>query len=313
MNFYTSIFKGKKFLQISVVATLLMLLVQFVMLEYFARYEREKIKIIIPVPNNITLALLGTSHTNYGSKFSSINPSIFNYGSSYTYPIIMHKKLKNLIKNTSSLKYLLIEADYHQFYDFSYLTPGIYSKYSHLLSGGGENAFVSLEKEVSIFLHRKLFDRLVDQINIWLKKEESIKNNPNNWAQLSQDIRERITKKRYNFFGFSNEKNMNNHSINYYQKTIELAQKNNIEVILIRHPLTNEYLNNMYPKMKTDVDRLINKLSKKYNLKKFDYRYIFKDNQNLFSDMDHLNENGIHKFSKILMSDIITKTSFSID
>ena len=261
--------------------------------------------------HNHKLALLGSSHTNYGAEMNKIDNEMFDYGESYTYPIVMYQKLQKLIALNNNLKYLLIEADYHQFYEFSFTESTIYTKYFTLLKDietGNENLFFSLNKEIAPTLHRRILNNV---INLYKNKEKNKEENKD-WSKLTQSYKNNVTLNRYTFFKFSNDKTMNENSIDYYQKTIELAQKNNIEVILIRHPLTNEYLNNMYPKMKTDVNRLIDKLSRKYNLKKLDYRYTFKDKQYLFADMDHLNKNGIQKFAKILTNDIITKTNFDI-
>ena len=259
--------------------------------------------------HNNKLALLGTSHTNYGAEMNKIDNEMFDYGESYTYPIVMYQKLQKLIALNKNLKYLLVEADYHQFYEFSFTESTIYTKYAALLKDietGNENLFYSLNRGIYPILYR----RILKAIKFRIKDKD--KDKDKDWSKLTQSEKDKKNLSRYNSFKFTNDKTMNENSLDYYQKTIELAQKNNIEVILIRHPLTNEYLNNMYPKMKTDVNRLIDKLSRKYNLKKFDYRYIFKDKQNLFADTDHLNKNGIQKFAKILTNDIITKTNFDI-
>ena len=301
MNFYISTFSNKKFLSIVFVITLFFVIVQFIVLEY---YTREKLVVMRPQTktlmenHNNKLALLGTSHTNYGAEMNKIDNEMFDYGESYTYPIVMYQKLQKLIALNKNLKYLLVEADYHQFYEFSFTESTIYTKYAALLKDietGNENLFYSLNRGIYPILYRRI-----------------LKDKDKDWSKLTQSEKDKKNLSRYNFFKFTNDKTMNENSLDYYQKTIELAQKNNIEVILIRHPLTNEYLNNMYPKMKTDVNRLIDKLSRKYNLKKFDYRYIFKDKQNLFANTDHLNKNGIQKFAKILTNDIITKTNFDI-
>ena len=316
MNFYISTFSNKKFLSIVFVITLFFVIVQFIVLEY---YTREKLVVMRPQTktlmenHNNKLALLGTSHTNYGAEMNKIDNEMFDYGEAYTYPIVMYQKLQKLIALNKNLRYLLVEADYHQFYEFSFTESTIYTKYAALLKDietGNENLFYSLNRELAPRLHRVILDTILDNIKSRIKDKD--KDKDKGWSKLTQSKKDEKTLGRYNFFKFTNDKTMNENSLDYYQKTIELAQKNNIEVILIRHPLTNEYLNNMYPKMKTDVNRLIDKLSRKYNLKKFDYRYIFKDKQNLFADTDHLNKNGIQKFAKILTNDIITKTNFDI-
>ena len=314
MNFYISTFNNKKFLSIAFITTLFLIVIQFIALEY---YTREKVAVMdeqtksLISKHNYKLALLGTSHTSYGAEMNKIDNEMFDYGNAYTYPIVMYQKTKMLIELNPKLKYLLIEADYHQFYEFSYETDTIYTEYAFLLKDietGNENIFYSLNRELAPTLHRRAIKTMLGFDNVVI----GVQNKNPDWSKLTQFQRDKKVVSKYNFFKFFNNKKMNKYSVDYYQKTIELAQKNNIEVILIRHPLTNEYLNNMYPKMKTDVDRLIDKLSNKYNLKKFDYRYIFKDKQNLFGDMDHLNKNGIQKFAKILTNDIITKTNFDI-
>lgn len=314
MNFYISTFSNKKFLSIVFVITLFFVIIQFIVLEY---YTREKVVVMRPQTkilmesHNHKLALLGSSHTNYGTEMNKIDNEMFDYGEAYTYPIVMYQKLQKLIALNKNLKYLLVEADYHQFYEFSFTESTIYTKYSALLKDietGNENLFYSLNREIAPRLHRIILNDIKSRI----KDENENENKDEDWSKLTQSEKDRKNLSRYNSFKFTNDKTMNENSLDYYQKTIELAQKNNIEVILIRHPLTNEYLNNMYPKMKTGVNRLIDKLSRKYNLKKFDYRYIFKDKQNLFANMDHLNKNGIQKFAKILTNDIITKTNFDI-
>jgi len=312
VNFYISTFNNKKFLSIAFITTLFLIVIQFIALEY---YTREKVAVMdeqtksLISKHNYKLALLGTSHTGYGAEMNKIDNEMFDYGEAYTYPIVMYQKTKMLIELNPKLKYLLIEADYHQFYEFSYETDTIYAKYAFLLKDietGNENIFYSLNRELAPTLHRRAIKTILGFDNVVI----GVQNKNPDWSKLTQFQRDKKVVSKYNFFKFFNNKKMNKYSVDYYQKTIELAQKNNIEVILIRHPLTNEYLNNMYPKMKTDVDRLIDKLSNKYNLKKFDYRYIFKDKQNLFADQDHLNKNGRQKFAKILTNDIITKTKY---
>jgi len=133
VNFYISTFSNKKFLSIVFVITLFFVIVQFIVLEY---YTREKLVVMRPQTktlmenHNNKLALLGTSHTNYGAEMNKIDNEMFDYGESYTYPIVMYQKLQKLIALNKNLKYLLVEADYHQFYEFSFTESTIYTKYA---------------------------------------------------------------------------------------------------------------------------------------------------------------------------------------
>ena len=79
MNFYISTFSNKKFLSIVFVITLFFVIVQFIVLEY---YTREKVVVMRPQTktlmenHNHKLALLGTSHTNYGAEMNKIDKII---------------------------------------------------------------------------------------------------------------------------------------------------------------------------------------------------------------------------------------------
>ena len=272
MNFYISTFNNKKFLFLVFTVTLLMIIMQFLFLEY---YTREKTLVMDPQTkrlvekHNYKLALLGTSHTNYGDEMNKIDSEMFNYGMAYTYPIVMYQKMKKLIAFNPNLKYLLVESDYHQFYDSSFTESAIYTTYAFLLKDiktGNENLFYSLNREIAPTLHKRIFVNLKSRIWDLDKSKNDPKPYEGDWSKVSQKLRNKYNMARYNSFGFSNDSEMNENSIDYYQKTIELAQKNNIKVILIRHPQTNEYLENMYKNIKINVDKYIDVLSIKYNL-----------------------------------------------
>jgi len=307
--FCTLTFNKKRFIPLSFALAITGLLIQFLILEYFTRttivVEDQQTIELNKIKENFYLALIGTSHTNYGNEMMKLNKNMFDYGSAYTYPIVMFQKTKKLIEVNPSLKYLILEADYHQYYDFSYTQSTIYTKYAYLLKNihtGNEDMFYSLNREIAPTLHKRIINQISSRmfgVNINKKDIKDI-----NWSSLSQEARDRTTYARFNFFKFSQIKSMNKNSLNYYEKTINLAKKNNIEVILIRHPLTNEYLNYMYPNMKEEVDQYIDKLQTTYNLKVLDFRNIFKDKQELFENQDHLNKIGRKEFSRILVNTI---------
>lgn len=309
MNFCTSTFNKKRFILLSFALAITGVLIQFLILEYFTRtkivVEDKQTIELNKIKEDFYLGLLGTSHTNYGNEMMKLNKNMFDYGSSYTYPIVMFQKTKKLIEVNPSLKYLILEADYHQYYDFSYTQSTIYTKYAYLLKNintGNEDMFYSLNREIAPTLHKRIINGIKSRVlgtNINKKDKKDI-----DWSILSQEERDRSTYARFNFFKFSKTKSMNKNSLDYYEKTINLAKENNIEVILIRHPLANEYLNYMYPNMKKEVDKYIDKLQTTYNLKLIDFRNIFKDKQELFSNQDHLNKIGQKEFSRILVNTI---------
>lgn len=300
VNFYTLTFKPYKFIFVSFITVLLLLALQLILLEVYTRVvivnTDNQTELLKENNQNYKYAILGTSHTNYVPILAELNYSIFNYGKSYTYPIVMYEKVKKLIQYSSQLDCIIVEADDHQFYDFSYETSSIYAIYSSLLYE--QNSFInfySLDREIASTLHRKILSGFKEKLFENKNLEVVV-----SWTNLNGEEQLKQVIERYDFFGYKYNSVMNKNSLMYYEKTIELALSNNIKVILIRHPLTNVYLNNMYPNIKYELDNYLLYLAKKYSLDIFDYRYVFSHMQELFANSDHLNEEGIKEFAEIL-------------
>ena len=83
------------------------------------------------------------------------------------------------------------------------------------------------------------------------------------------------------------------------QDIIVLCDKNNIELIGIKYPLSNEYLSAMNNK-----SFYADKLFKLNNLRVIDLKNIFSNNDNYFYDQDHLNERGSKEFMKVLSKEL---------
>ena len=78
---------------------------------------------------------------------------------------------------------------------------------------------------------------------------------------------------------------------------INLCKENNIELIGVKFPLANSYL-----KMSDKNDYCADQLFILNGLKVLDYRSIFVDKQENFSDQDHLNSVGGEEFVNILLA-----------
>lgn len=102
-----------------------------------------------------------------------------------------------------------------------------------------------------------------------------------------------------------NERNMR--LFTSFLQTIRLLEQNNKTVILIKFPLTEEYLEaveetgmsitNFYK----EESYLLEKFPNLYIL---DHQNIYKENKSLFSDSDHLNIQGAELFSKKINEDL---------
>lgn len=101
---------------------------------------------------------------------------------------------------------------------------------------------------------------------------------------------------------------INNVSLEYFVKTVELAKEKNINVIFIKYPVSKEYdealiQNNVsredhYNKIFTEVDKVL----KNYTI--LDYYSLFANNSDYFYDSDHLNNIGAENFSKKINEDL---------
>jgi lysophospholipase L1-like esterase len=94
-------------------------------------------------------------------------------------------------------------------------------------------------------------------------------------------------------------------NIKYLETLIEKLQSKNVRPVLVTTPVYHTYSDNIDKKNYDLMQKNVNDLVKKYNIKYFNYftdnRFIDKD----FITSDHLNEMGAEKFSKILDKDIL--------
>ena len=82
---------------------------------------------------------------------------------------------------------------------------------------------------------------------------------------------------------------------------------NNKSIVIIKYPVTQEYLSAIESKginITEFYSNIIKQLDKFGSIDILDYQEKFKDNYSLFSDPDHLNYLGAKIFSKELSNDL---------
>lgn len=111
---------------------------------------------------------------------------------------------------------------------------------------------------------------------------------------------------KWHNFDTSKRSNLNKKQVEYFSKTIELALKNNISVIIVHPPIWKEHFDAISSTESYNDFRIkINEITTKYNLKTY-YNYldneIFDDTLNLqkrdYLNTQHLNYYGSEKFTK---------------
>lgn len=86
-----------------------------------------------------------------------------------------------------------------------------------------------------------------------------------------------------------------------FERFLELAQREGVQVIGVRYPLTVAYKEEAAKFNLAELDERYASLQLSAVL---DYRDLFDDHQDYFRDQDHLNEKGAHAFSPIIAKDL---------
>jgi hypothetical protein len=278
---------------------------------------------------DINILLMGDSHTRYAINPEYVNNS-FNYASSSENYFMTYHKLLTIINNDKcNLSVLVlgigihsllksyeiftkpmnanswywkeyIKINEHEVYvdDFN-----IHDKISQLIEsyfpfiGQGSELieFISLDEKKRI---KKYNGNEIELIDGYKRTSEkfSERKNPN---KLAIKAVEHQLNHSYDLFEFL---------FSYFLKIIDLAVDNDITVVLIKFPISQEYYD--YAKSFVDVEEYYNEIYSeiyKYNqLYLLDYqKYFFGDNKNM-RDSQHLNIYGAEIFSKMLYNDLMS-------
>jgi hypothetical protein len=124
-----------------------------------------------------------------------------------------------------------------------------------------------------------------------------------------EENRKKAGEKRAKFH-FKDAEDFDKLLVEKFSEIINLAQENNVEVFLIKFPVSKEYLEgaDKYIEVKKyyeNVDEILGKTKNKgKDIRLLDYQDEFFDNPNYFSDSDHLNHRGAKKLSEIIADEL---------
>jgi len=252
----------------------------------------------------------GDSHA-----FHAINPDFipnsYNYGSGAENYIKTYFKLRKVLSRDKIwVDTIVLELDPHTF--SSRLTDKtnlfneleLYSFQEIMVVRDDSLLSLWIEAKLPIIGKGKEFGILVKEQefnevhqNGWLKNKEnfSIANKTQSAEFVIGDI-------------YKSHERISNVSFEYFIKTLELAKKNNINVVFIKYPHTKEYdieltKNNL---SKEDyysiIFQKINQTLDSYTV--LDYYDLFPEKDYLFGDPAHLNYIGAEVFSKRVYNDL---------
>lgn len=306
---------------IGVVCAIFMVLVSHLLFfEWFARdfiqpehvlYRQEKA--FWDRMEDLKVLALGDSHMQSGLNIASDQFVNFATGSD-TLPV-MYFKLKKAVANSEALNTVIMQAEYHSFsvQQVQYKHLDQYKDYvdekvpaelgDYPSPGSVVSPFYSLSENVSPILYEQLVEVFVPN-----PKRHKYEVLANGYAGLQQQWVQKPASERVTAATLRATRQLesdyyfNRQLARYYDKIIKLAQENDVQVVLLRLPLSNEYLAAIRPDIEQDMAAYYRQLAKKYGLKLLDMRHIFKDQQELFQDMDHLTVEGGTELGKMVAS-----------
>jgi hypothetical protein len=299
------------FFIITILYITIILSIEYFSINYIKKNRISQYQTLQEYGKEKTISLLGTSHTNYANIINQNN--FLNYGQSGTFFVEMFYKTKKLIRYAENLKILVVEVDDLQFSNNAKVRRDKNYNYLKSINKVSSDYIYSNNKDVRPIIHKELLKFILGKP---IKIKESRKgvslveiNNKiyyyQNWKDKVKDSEKKIqTINRLKEYHLNYMYEVPTILKKYLEDTIELAQKNNIKVIFIRHPQSKEYWKYMNKEKQKDTNTYIQTLSKKYLIKILDYRYIFQTKQDLFYNQDHLNTEGWKVLIPIFLKDI---------
>jgi hypothetical protein len=244
---------------------------------------------------------LGDSHPLQAVLADSI-PGAFNWASSSEYYLLSYFKIKALLKKGFRPKRLILPLEYH-----SFSAQGRTLWLGHELDDlfwkskidpedlDGEPEYLRWYIQAQIAPFAGQFYKLSQ---IWNPKISEIskagfQKDTGNWTENADSLS--LLKARLNSH-FGKFDLIDSVQILFLRKILNLAEKSGVEVIFIRYPLSKMYLESMKSISGIqDMEKTIHKNSLGHKV--LDCRSLFENQQNYFSDPDHLNKKGALAFS----------------
>lgn len=256
----------------------------------------------------------GDSHA-----FHDVNPEFiknsYNYGTGAENYIKTYYKLRKMIYlENVTIKTVVLEADLHTFSTRLTDKTNLFNElelYSDFVSIK-EIRKVRDEPMIKLWIEAYFpFISNGKEFGILLKPIELAEVNDFGWlknkANFSLMDKNKVAFENYKDT-FEGQERFSNISLEYFEKTLKLAEKNGINVVILKYPYAREYIealeqnnitkNEYYNSIFERINSTINEY------KVLDYSEDYLDQDHLFGDPAHLNYVGAELFSKKLNHDL---------
>ncbi len=283
---------------------------------YRKEFEWQQYKKNLPA-NALSYAFFGDSHTANDVNPEYINNS-FNFATYSEDYIETYYKIKKLLeKDNVKINSVVLEIDMHTFSDRIRTEEALFSEVRYY------NEFISLDEmsklkgnksKISLLLGKYLpfLGNGKELISLTIKK--GISPLKLGWVKLdsnwSLELNKEVTaSRRYNDMYRAPGNLLTPGSVNYFLEILKLCEKNDIQIILIKYPVTKEYYDELakhnisreqhYYALFNEIDRI----TKNYAV--LDYYNCFFQQPEYFGDVDHLNYVGSEVLSKKINKDLM--------
>lgn len=219
---------------------------------------------------------------------------IFNFSAGSDSYFDMKRKLSYLTHNGYTIDTLYITVDNHTLGNYResnnnddrsniYASRNEYnSLYTYLL-----NRYVIDVLPVFKSKIRDVFSKYLQSV-LFRRKTLKVKD----WETLSNEQKTKFINNRYlTQFGNATQSEL---LLQTFCEIVSICEKNNIEIIGVKYPLVDAYLERIGD-VNFDADSVL--LSKNYSV--LDFSSIFSEKQFLFSNQDHLNDRGGKELAKM--------------
>lgn len=265
------------------------------------------------IPNNVLdYAIFGDSHARDGFNPDYVINS-FNFATSgEDYVETYYKILKLLNKDNIKIKNIILEIDTHSFSNNIRTNKRLFQELDYY------SKFISLKEISQLKEQNLLFTYIQNTFKIAGKGNEimSYYFNPPTPTEINKGWTNNthfldINKSKISSNDFSAElTQINNRSLNYFKKILTLANEKNINIILIKYPMSIVYdlklkehnisRREYYKKLYKEIDKITT------NYRILDYYNLYFNNINYFGDEDHLNYIGSTLLTKKIAEDVKT-------
>ena len=254
---------------------------------------------------NVDILFLGSSHTyrSFDTRiFKSAGFKTFNLGSSAQTPIQTEFLVNNYIKSINP-KIVIFEVN-----PVSLSSDGIESSLD--IIANGENSFEYIKFALK-HKHLKIFNTLIyslyreiffDEKSTFIEERENSTDKYFSGGFVQREM------SFYNSRTLEKQKlQLNKEQIKSLKKIVTILNQSQIKLILVQAPVTSTVYNSY--DIKLNFDDEIRKNGQYYN---FNELLELKDSIH-FYDADHLNQNGVEIFNKMMLNILVENNKFHIN